>query len=86
MKLINSVRIGKKGQIVIPEYVRKKLNLGENSVLSIYIDSEKDRVILIPANKFGSITQGMLKGTWGSTREEVDRYIKKERETWNRNY
>ena len=86
MKLINSVRVGKKGQVVIPEYIRKSLNLGENSILSIYLDLNEDKVILIPANKLGSLTRGMLKGTWGSTREEVDKYINKERDTWNRNY
>ena len=86
MKLINSVRVGKKGQVVIPEYIRKSLNLGENSILSIYLDLNEEKVILIPANKLGSLTRGMLKGTWGSTREEADKYINKERDTWNRNY
>lgn len=86
MKLINSVRVGKKGQIVIPEHIRKSLNLEEHSILSIYLDSIEEKVILIPANKFGSLTRGILKGIWGNTKEEVDKYIKKERETWNRNY
>jgi len=86
MKLINSVKVGKKGQIVIPEYIRKSLNLDEHSILSIYLDLNEDKVILIPANKLGSLTRGMLKGIWGSTKAEADRYIKKERETWNRNY
>ncbi|MBC8389432.1 MAG: AbrB/MazE/SpoVT family DNA-binding domain-containing protein [Actinobacteria bacterium] len=84
MKLINSVRIGKKGQIVIPEYIRKNLKLGEKSILSIYLDNNK--ILLIPADKMGTITRGMLKGTWGRTRKEVDEYIRKERESWNRNY
>ena len=86
MKLINSVRVGKKGQVVIPGYIRKSLNLDENSILSIYLDLNEDKVILIPANKLGSLTRGMLKGTCGSSREEVDKYINKERDTWNRNY
>ena len=86
MKLINSVRVGKKGQVVIPEYIRKSLNLDENSILSIYLDLNEDKVILIPANKLGTQTRGMLKGTWGSTREEVDNYINKERDSWDRNY
>ncbi|MBM3708922.1 MAG: AbrB/MazE/SpoVT family DNA-binding domain-containing protein [Actinobacteria bacterium] len=86
MKLINSVRVGKKGQIVIPEYIRRSLKLEENSILSIYLDSDEDKVILIPANKLGSLTRGLIKGVWGNTRKEVDRYIKKERESWNRNY
>jgi len=84
MKLINSVRIGKKGQIVIPEYVRKNLKLGEDSILSIYLDDNK--IMLVPADKMGTLTRGILKGTWGRTRKEVDEYIRKERESWNRNY
>ncbi len=86
MKLINSVRVGKKGQIVIPNYIRKSLNLEENSILSIYLDSSQDRVILIPANKLGTLTRGLLKGVWGSTRKEIDKYINKERDSWNRIY
>lgn len=86
MKFINSVRIGKKGQVVIPEYIRKSLNLDENSILSIHLDLDEEKVILIPANKLGTQTRGMLKGTWGRTREEVDNYISKERDTWDRNY
>ena len=84
MKLINSVRIGKKGQIVIPEYVRKNLKLSEDSILSIYLDDNK--IMLVPADKIGTLTRGILKGTWGRTRKEVDEYIRKERESWNRNY
>ena len=84
MKLINSVRIGKKGQIVIPEYIRKNLKLGEKSILSIYLDNNK--ILLVPADKMGTLTRGILKGTWGRTRKEVDEYIRKERESWNRNY
>ena len=84
MKLINSVRIGKKGQIVIPGYIRKNLELEENSILAIFLD--EDRMVLIPANKIGQLTRGMLKGTWGSTDEKVEEYMKKERGSWERNY
>jgi AbrB family looped-hinge helix DNA binding protein len=85
MKLINSVRIGKKGQIVIPEYIRKNLKLDENSVLSIYLEPEEEKVILIPVNKMGTQSRGLLKGVWGNTKSEADKYIKGLRETWNRN-
>lgn len=30
--------------------------------------------------------RGSMKGTWGSTVEEVDNYLKSEREAWNRKY
>lgn len=30
--------------------------------------------------------RGSMKGTWGSTAEEVDNYFKSEREAWNRKY
>ena len=86
MKILNSVRVGKKGQIVIPAYIRKRLNLDEDSILSIYLDLNEDKVILVPPNKYGSLTRGLLKGIWGSTREEADKHIRKERETWDRNY
>ncbi len=84
MKLINSVRVGKKGQIVIPGYIRKNLELRENSILTIFMD--EDRVVLIPANKIGQMTRGMLKGTWGSSKEEIEKYVREERKSWERNY
>ncbi|MBN2073338.1 MAG: AbrB/MazE/SpoVT family DNA-binding domain-containing protein [Actinobacteria bacterium] len=86
MKLVNSVRVGKKGQIVIPGYIRESLKLEENSVLSIYLESSEGKVILVPVNKIGTLTKGILKGAWDNTREKADKYIKKERESWKRVY
>lgn len=84
MKAINNVRIGKKGQIVVPAYIRKELNLSENSILSIFKDGNK--ITMLPAGKLGTFTRGALKGTWGKNKQEIDKTIKKERESWNRNF
>ena len=84
MKIVNSVRIGKKGQIVVPCYIRKSLNLSENSVLSIYQDGNK--IMMIPADKIGTMTRGILKGSWGKNKHEINKNVKRERESWNRNF
>jgi len=84
MKIINSVRIGKKGQIVVPSYIRKSLNLYENSILSIYQDG--DKITMVPADKIGTMTRGILKKTRGKNKQEVDKNIKRERESWTRNF
>lgn len=84
MKIVNNVRIGKRGQIVVPSYIRKSLNLSENSVLSIYQDGNK--IMMVPADKIGTMTRGILKGTWGKNKQEIDKNVKRERESWNRNF
>lgn len=84
MKIINSVRIGKRGQIVVPSCIRKSLNLYENSILSIYQDGNK--IMMVPADKIGTMTRGILKGAWGKNKQEIDKNAKRERESWNRNF
>ena len=84
MKIVNSVRIGKKGQIVVPSYIRKSLNLCENSILSIYQDGNK--IMMVPADKIGTMTRGILKRTWGKSKQDVDKNTKRERESWSRNF
>jgi hypothetical protein len=37
---------------------------------------------LTTPERYAKLTRGMLKGTWGRTREEIEQYLKGERETW----
>ena len=75
-----SVRLSKKGQLVLPSKIRKALGVKEGDELLVTLDGK--RVILTPAEHHAKRTRGLLKGTWGKTGEEVGSYIERERESW----
>ena len=75
-----SVRISKKGQFVIPKEMREALGIKEGDELLVTLEGV--RVVLTPPKQFAKTTRGVLKGTWGKTRQEVERYIKRERGSW----
>ncbi|MDA2927984.1 AbrB/MazE/SpoVT family DNA-binding domain-containing protein [Acidobacteria bacterium AH-259-G07] len=72
--------MSKKGQLVIPKEMREALGFQEGDQLLVTLDGE--RVILERPEQYARATRGMLKGTWGTTKEEVKRYLEKERRTW----
>jgi len=74
-----AVKLSSKGQIVIPKRMRETLGLKAGGRLILRL--EGNRIILTPADKFGSITKGIAKGTFG---ERIEAYIKGERESWER--
>ena len=74
------VRLSSKGQLVIPKKLRDRLGLKRGSKLLLWREGE--RIVLLPTNKFGSETKGMAKGTYGKSPKQVERYLKKERESW----
>jgi len=84
MKSLNKVRIGKKGQIVVPKKIRDSLKLHDDSILTIYQDGSK--IVLVPTSNIGTATRGILKGTWGKTKQEIDDNLKKERDSWDREF
>lgn len=66
--------------MVIPKQYRDTLGLKEGDELLVW--KEDDRLILLPVSKFGTATKGIAKGTYGRTKEEIDKYIEEERESW----
>ena len=75
-----SVRLSKKGQFVIPKEMREALGIKEGDELLVTLEGVS--VVLTPPKQFAKTTRGVLKGTWGKTRQEVERYIKRERGSW----
>ena len=73
------VKLSSKGQIVIPKKVRDILGIKKGSELLLRL--EGDRLTLIPAGRFG---RGMIKGTFGETLQEIEAYMKEERESWEK--
>ena len=80
MTQTQSVRLSKKGQFVIPKGIREALGIKEGDELLVGIDG--DKVVLTPSRHYARATRGMLKGTWGKTSQEIEKYLEKERAGW----
>ena len=80
MTLGKTVKISRKGQIVVPQEIRQKLGIKPGMRLTITLRG-KEICLLTPA-RYSEITRGLLKGTWGKTKEEVEKYLDKGRATW----
>jgi len=75
-----SVRLNRKGQLVLPREMRKDLGMKEGDELIITM--EDDCLIVTTPEHFANATCGLLTGTWGDSPEEIDDYIRQEREAW----
>jgi AbrB family looped-hinge helix DNA binding protein len=80
MTVTRSVRLSKKGQFVIPKEVRDALELKGGDELLVTL--EDGRVVFTPPQRHARATRGLLKGTWGKSKAEVERYIEGERRSW----
>lgn len=80
MPLTKIVKLSKKGQIVLPSEIREKMGIQTGNNVVIF---ERDgEVVLLTPEKYSQYTRGLIKGVWGSTKEEVESYIKEERDSW----
>jgi AbrB family looped-hinge helix DNA binding protein len=80
MTITKTVRLSQKGQLVIPQEMRQALGLEAGDELLITF--EEGRMILTRPEQYARTTRGLLKGTWGRTKQEVARYLDKERQSW----
>ncbi len=78
--VMKPVRVSTKGQVVIPLAVRRKLGIKAGDQLVIVSDDTE--VILMKARRYVETLRGMGKGLYGKTREEIDAYVRGERESW----
>ncbi len=74
------IRVGTKGQVVIPLPVRRQLGIKPGDQL-IIIGGENE-AILMKATRYTESLRGLGAGSYGRTREEVDAYVRGERRTW----
>ncbi len=81
MTLAKMVRLGKKGQMVLPKPIREALGLQEGDLVMVALEGE-DRVILTTPERYAALTRGMLQGTWGRNKREIERYLQGERASW----
>lgn len=80
MTISKLVKLSKKGQVVIPREIREKLGIRIGEKLVIFIRG--DETVILTPQKYAEYTCGLMKGTWGSTRKEVEEYINEERGSW----
>lgn len=82
VRLLKSVRLGKRSQMVLPKEVRDWLGVKEGERVVFQIGD--DGVKLIGPEDFAKSTLGIFKGMWGKTPAEVDAYLKGERASWRK--
>lgn len=74
-----TVKVGPKYQVVIPQGVRKKIDLHPQD--EMLVEEMNGIVVLIPKPKsFTELMIGLGKETWKDI--DVKEYLKKERESW----
>jgi AbrB family looped-hinge helix DNA binding protein len=80
VRVVRPVRVSTKGQVVIPLGVRRKLGIKPGDQLVIV--SGDSEAIIMKAKRYAESLRGMGKGLYGKTREEIDAYVRGEREAW----
>lgn len=80
MTMTKSVKLSRKGQLVIPKEMRDALGMKEGDDVLIVL--EDGRMLVTTPRAYARATRGLMKGTWGKTRREVDAYLERERESW----
>jgi antitoxin ChpS len=74
-------KISSKHQITLPIETVRRLGLEPGDRLAVRV--EGDRIVLRPQPRdWVKYYRGSMKGVYGSTAEEIDEYIRKERESW----
>lgn len=81
MTKFETVRISSKGQLVIPKDIRAAAGIEEGDELLVAIDGEA--VVVTKVESLARASRGILKGTWGRTRQQADRTLRAERESWD---
>jgi AbrB family looped-hinge helix DNA binding protein len=80
MTLTISVKLSKKGQLIIPKEMREAIGVKEGEKLLVTLKGT--RIVLTKPREYGRRTRGLLKGTWGRNERAVGDYLKKERLSW----
>ncbi len=79
MTKLKTVKLGRKGQLVIPKEIREALGLKEGDRLLVGL--EGGRVILTAPEEYARRSRGALRGTFG-TKEAIQAYLQAERDSW----
>jgi AbrB family looped-hinge helix DNA binding protein len=77
------VTMSSKRQITIPAAVVRELELEPGMKLAVYVEGEEITLIPRKMNWFEYITTRKPSGIYGTTKEEVDAYLREERRGWD---
>ena len=78
-----TAKLSSKHQITLPVAMVRRLGLEPGDHLAVRV--EDDRIVLRPRPRdWVEYYRGRLRGVYGSSVEEIDEYIRKERESWRR--
>ena len=73
-----SVTISNRGYVVLPAKLRKEMNLKAGT--RVLLTKEDDKIILQPVYSFTEKLSGITRKSFGKTPQEVDEFIRKDRE------
>lgn len=83
MSEVAATKLSSKNQITLPVAMVRRLGLEPGRKLMLRL--EGDRIVLKPEPEdWVDYYHGRLKGVYGSTIEEMDAYVRKERDSWRR--
>src|SRR4030042_2788145 len=81
MSEVATAKLSSKHQITLPVDVVRRLGLDPGDRLAVRV--EEDRIVLrLRPRDWVEYYRGRLRGVYGSSVEEIDEYIRKEREGW----
>jgi AbrB family looped-hinge helix DNA binding protein len=81
MAEVATAKLSSKHQITLPVDVVRQLGLEPGDRLAVGV--EEDRIVLRPRPRdWVEYYRGRLRGVYGSSVEEIDEYIRKERASW----
>ena len=76
-----TAKLSSKNQITLPVNIVRRLGLEPGDRLAVRV--EGDRIFLRPQPRdWVQYFRGRLKGVYGNTIEEMDEYVRKERQSW----
>ena len=73
-----SVTISNRGYVVLPAKLRKEMNLKAGT--RVLLTKEDDKIILQPVYSFTEKLSGITRKSFGKTPQEIDEFIRKDRE------
>lgn len=82
VRVAKSVRVSRRGQVVIPIEVRRQLGIRAGDTVVI-VSGDHEAIVMKPG-RYAESLKGMAKGMFGRTREEIDALVRAERQTWGK--
>lgn len=73
-------KLTRKAQVVVPAEVRRRVGLRPGQ-RAVWVVREGEAALMSP-ERYAQTTAGILAGTYGRTKKQVERYLRKEREGW----